>query len=133
MSTGSLRLSVSSTMLAPTLKGVVGLLPPMLVVGARSQSGPRPGPRRRTRAGQPVDAAAGGHPARVPLPNVRAVVDAAEHDAQPFIVMELVRGRSLRDLTRSVAATAPGQRAGVRLIRRGAERTLTVETGRYPT
>ena len=40
---------------------------------------------------------------------------------------------SVRDLTRSVADTPPGQRATVRVLREGDERTLTVETGRYPT
>ena len=40
---------------------------------------------------------------------------------------------TVRDLTRSVADTPPGERATVRLLRRGDERTVTVETGRYPS
>ena len=40
---------------------------------------------------------------------------------------------TVRDLTRSVADTAPGQRATIRVLRHGDEHTLTVETGRYPT
>jgi serine protease Do len=43
------------------------------------------------------------------------------------------RIETVRDLTRSVAGTAPGERATLRLIRHGAERTLAVETGRYPS
>jgi serine/threonine protein kinase len=37
------------------------------------------------------------HAARVRHPNVVAVLDADEHDGQPFIVMELVDGPSLRE------------------------------------
>lgn len=40
---------------------------------------------------------------------------------------------TVRDLTRSVADTPPGQRARVRVLRKGDERTLTIRTGRYPT
>jgi serine protease Do len=40
---------------------------------------------------------------------------------------------TVRDLTRSVADTPPGQRATLRLLRRGDERTVTVMTGRYPS
>ena len=40
---------------------------------------------------------------------------------------------TVRDLTRSVAETAPGRRAHIRLLRDGGERTLTVQTGRYPS
>jgi serine protease Do len=40
---------------------------------------------------------------------------------------------SVRDLTRSVADTPPGQRATLRLLRRGDERIVTVRTGRYPS
>jgi beta-lactam-binding protein with PASTA domain/tRNA A-37 threonylcarbamoyl transferase component Bud32 len=39
-------------------------------------------------------------------PNIVSVYDAGETDARPFIVMELVRGRSLRDLTRAERITA---------------------------
>jgi serine/threonine-protein kinase len=39
-------------------------------------------------------------------PNIVAVYDAGDADGRPFIVMELVRGRSLRDLTRSERITA---------------------------
>jgi beta-lactam-binding protein with PASTA domain/tRNA A-37 threonylcarbamoyl transferase component Bud32 len=39
-------------------------------------------------------------------PNIVSVYDAGETDGRPFIVMELVRGRSLRDLTRSDRITA---------------------------
>ncbi|HEX6255329.1 MAG TPA: Stk1 family PASTA domain-containing Ser/Thr kinase [Euzebyales bacterium] len=39
-------------------------------------------------------------------PNIVSVYDAGETDGRPFIVMELVRGRSLRDLTRSERITA---------------------------
>jgi eukaryotic-like serine/threonine-protein kinase len=35
--------------------------------------------------------------ARLHHPNVVAVYDTGEHDGQPFIVMELVRGRTLAD------------------------------------
>ncbi len=40
---------------------------------------------------------------------------------------------TVRDLTRTVADTAPGRRAHVRLLRDGDERVLMVETGRYPS
>ena len=39
-------------------------------------------------------------------PNIVSVYDAGDADGRPFIVMELVRGRSLRDLTRSERITA---------------------------
>jgi serine/threonine-protein kinase len=39
-------------------------------------------------------------------PNIVSVYDAGDADGRPFIVMELVRGRSLRDLTRSERVTA---------------------------
>ena len=39
-------------------------------------------------------------------PNIVGVYDAGDADGRPFIVMELVRGRSLRDLTRSERITA---------------------------
>ncbi|HSK92241.1 MAG TPA: Stk1 family PASTA domain-containing Ser/Thr kinase [Euzebyales bacterium] len=39
-------------------------------------------------------------------PNIVSVYDAGDADGRPFIVMELVRGRSLRDLTRSERLTA---------------------------
>jgi serine protease Do len=40
---------------------------------------------------------------------------------------------TVRDLTRTVADTGPGVRASIRLLRDGAERTLMVETGRFPS
>ena len=40
---------------------------------------------------------------------------------------------TVRDLTRTVADTDPGKRAKVRVFRRGAEQTITVRTGRFPT
>ncbi len=39
-------------------------------------------------------------------PNIVSVYDAGETDGRPFIVMELVRGRSLRELTRTERITA---------------------------
>ena len=39
-------------------------------------------------------------------PNIVSVYDAGETEGRPFIVMELVRGRSLRELTRSERITA---------------------------
>jgi serine/threonine-protein kinase len=39
-------------------------------------------------------------------PNIVGVYDAGDAEGRPFIVMELVRGRSLRDLTRSERITA---------------------------
>jgi eukaryotic-like serine/threonine-protein kinase len=39
-------------------------------------------------------------------PNIVSVYDAGETDGRPFIVMELVRGRSLRQLTRTERTTA---------------------------
>ncbi|HSK95276.1 MAG TPA: Stk1 family PASTA domain-containing Ser/Thr kinase [Euzebyales bacterium] len=39
-------------------------------------------------------------------PNIVSVYDAGDANGRPFIVMELVRGRSLRDLTRSERTTA---------------------------
>ena len=39
-------------------------------------------------------------------PNIVSVYDAGDADGRPFIVMELVRGRSLRDLTRAERITA---------------------------
>jgi serine/threonine-protein kinase len=39
-------------------------------------------------------------------PNIVGVYDAGDADGRPFIVMELVRGRSLRDLTRNERITA---------------------------
>ena len=38
----------------------------------------------------------------------------------------------VRDLTRSVADTDPGTRTKVRVLRKGSEKTLTIETGRFP-
>ncbi len=40
---------------------------------------------------------------------------------------------TVRDLTRTVAGTDPGTRTEVLIFRRGEERTITVETGRFPT
>ena len=39
-------------------------------------------------------------------PNIVSVYDAGDADGRPFIVMELVRGRSLREVTRSERITA---------------------------
>jgi len=40
---------------------------------------------------------------------------------------------TVKDLTRAVAATAPGTQSRVRIWRRGSYRDLTVRTGKYPT
>ena len=40
---------------------------------------------------------------------------------------------TLRDLTRTVAATDPNRRVDVQILRRGEPRTITVRTGRFPS
>ena len=40
---------------------------------------------------------------------------------------------SVKDLTRSVAASGPGTKADVRVFRKGEVKTVTVKTGKYPT
>lgn len=41
--------------------------------------------------------------------------------------------RTVRDLTRAVADTAPGTRAKVTIMRKGRSQVITIKTGRFPT
>jgi hypothetical protein len=47
------------------------------------------------------------------------VFDVCEHDGQPFIVMELVLGRTLSDVVRDDGPVSPARVAeiGIRLVR----------------
>jgi serine protease Do len=68
--------------------------------------------------------------------DVNAGGPAARGGVQPGDVILEFDGtpiETVRDLTRTVADTAPGRRANVRLLRDGDERVLMVETGRYPS